>query len=408
MAIDASFIGGFSLKELLKVKTIPELKEMARILCVKFSGSPRKQALVDMMAEILTEHPEVVIKSMFYYELKACLDVIEGRMTLEYADKSGLLFELNRFGFIYAVDDTFRKKSYLLFSKDMAELLLPLIPAEMKRRETDGSIFAEKLALGCANLYGFTDFEYLTEHIPQLEKRIGHTLEEKEVTKLFYPFLCATNNGKGITDQPLISPFAAYNGFDLRNKDAVAWGEEAKRFDFDTILGYGEMPYPVIASKATEKVKKLLKEYGLPGITPEQALRDIWIHKQDESRINDFSVFEGLMAVKNFSEVQKTLPVVIEILNEIPYWRLRGNSSEESYNRRMAKPRQSGQKPRITVGPNLRAMGIESFEQIQEMARRGESLPPSPGPASAANARVGRNDPCPCGSGKKYKHCCGK
>ena len=22
------------------------------------------------------------------------------------------------------------------------------------------------------------------------------------------------------------------------------------------------------------------------------------------------------------------------------------------------------------------------------------------------NARVGRNEPCPCGSGKKYKHCC--
>jgi hypothetical protein len=23
-------------------------------------------------------------------------------------------------------------------------------------------------------------------------------------------------------------------------------------------------------------------------------------------------------------------------------------------------------------------------------------------------AKIGRNDPCPCGSGKKYKHCCGK
>ncbi|MBQ5878422.1 MAG: SEC-C domain-containing protein, partial [Treponema sp.] len=22
--------------------------------------------------------------------------------------------------------------------------------------------------------------------------------------------------------------------------------------------------------------------------------------------------------------------------------------------------------------------------------------------------KVGRNDPCPCGSGKKYKQCCGK
>ena len=24
----------------------------------------------------------------------------------------------------------------------------------------------------------------------------------------------------------------------------------------------------------------------------------------------------------------------------------------------------------------------------------------------AASAKVGRNDPCPCGSGKKYKKCC--
>ncbi len=25
-----------------------------------------------------------------------------------------------------------------------------------------------------------------------------------------------------------------------------------------------------------------------------------------------------------------------------------------------------------------------------------------------ADKRVGRNEPCPCGSGKKYKKCCGK
>jgi uncharacterized protein len=25
-----------------------------------------------------------------------------------------------------------------------------------------------------------------------------------------------------------------------------------------------------------------------------------------------------------------------------------------------------------------------------------------------AERRIVRNDPCPCGSGKKYKHCCGK
>ena len=25
-----------------------------------------------------------------------------------------------------------------------------------------------------------------------------------------------------------------------------------------------------------------------------------------------------------------------------------------------------------------------------------------------ATPKIGRNDPCPCGSGKKYKHCCGR
>ncbi len=28
--------------------------------------------------------------------------------------------------------------------------------------------------------------------------------------------------------------------------------------------------------------------------------------------------------------------------------------------------------------------------------------------AAKASAKVGRNDPCPCGSGKKYKHCHGR
>jgi SEC-C motif-containing protein len=29
-----------------------------------------------------------------------------------------------------------------------------------------------------------------------------------------------------------------------------------------------------------------------------------------------------------------------------------------------------------------------------------------PAPVKLAQAKVGRNDPCPCGSGKKYKQCC--
>ena len=37
-------------------------------------------------------------------------------------------------------------------------------------------------------------------------------------------------------------------------------------------------------------------------------------------------------------------------------------------------------------------------EEVEEIAR----LPEQHG------EKIGRNDPCPCGSGKKYKQCCGK
>ena len=40
----------------------------------------------------------------------------------------------------------------------------------------------------------------------------------------------------------------------------------------------------------------------------------------------------------------------------------------------------------------------------------GEDETPLPPPVEPINAdsKPKRNDPCPCGSGKKYKSCCGK
>jgi hypothetical protein len=32
---------------------------------------------------------------------------------------------------------------------------------------------------------------------------------------------------------------------------------------------------------------------------------------------------------------------------------------------------------------------------------------PQPAPRSTRRVKAARNDPCPCGSGRKYKHCCG-
>lgn len=55
---------------------------------------------------------------------------------------------------------------------------------------------------------------------------------------------------------------------------------------------------------------------------------------------------------------------------------------------------------------------VQQEEELQKErvdilnARHGDEEPVKKKPVSVQ--KVGRNDPCPCGSGKKYKHCCGK
>jgi len=67
---------------------------------------------------------------------------------------------------------------------------------------------------------------------------------------------------------------------------------------------------------------------------------------------------------------------------------------------------------RVLLSPRL-TIRVEAAPAPAPAAARASSSASRPAPskpqASASPpGRVGRNDPCPCGSGKKYKHCCGK
>ena len=55
----------------------------------------------------------------------------------------------------------------------------------------------------------------------------------------------------------------------------------------------------------------------------------------------------------------------------------------------------------LASGPGPQIVPRDSSERpIQNQA--------APQPYHKEGPKVGRNDPCPCGSGKKYKKCCGK
>ena len=55
----------------------------------------------------------------------------------------------------------------------------------------------------------------------------------------------------------------------------------------------------------------------------------------------------------------------------------------------------------------LQIPGIRTMEGFQEKKKTLYMEQKKSGTVVKPH-KVGRNDPCPCGSGKKYKHCCGR
>jgi HEAT repeat protein len=61
----------------------------------------------------------------------------------------------------------------------------------------------------------------------------------------------------------------------------------------------------------------------------------------------------------------------------------------------------------FALDERLRLNGLDPvFAAEQEIEDGSPEQPPAP-VAAAPQQKIGRNDPCPCGSGKKYKKCCG-
>ena len=57
--------------------------------------------------------------------------------------------------------------------------------------------------------------------------------------------------------------------------------------------------------------------------------------------------------------------------------------------------------------PDLKAFLARRHSQLRRLYRRASSATPAADSVRPTSPKTGRNDPCPCGSGKKYKRCCG-
>ena len=68
--------------------------------------------------------------------------------------------------------------------------------------------------------------------------------------------------------------------------------------------------------------------------------------------------------------------------------------------------RSAEETPKVDDKPHVENVRMQHADYEEALAEGAEEKKPQP--VVRAGQKIGRNDPCPCGSGRKYKHCHGK
>ena len=106
---------------------------------------------------------------------------------------------------------------------------------------------------------------------------------------------------------------------------------------------------------------------------------ELCIMLQNGDDMNEMlSYFQVALKVPTKLVTEELLKVFVEMKNTIGLWRLKGYSIKE-----------------------LGTVPLDCVENYRIVETKADGMRFVP-----AKASVGRNDPCPCGSGKKYKKCC--
>lgn len=124
----------------------------------------------------------------------------------------------------------------------------------------------------------------------------------------------------------------------------------------------------------------------------EATVQDMLSHYQEGASFQDlFGYLQEEFGFRSQRVIQEMLSLLQQLLNHTRLWMLKGHTPME-----------------------LSAREREHLQPLpQPTVQFPLASPPAAAPASSnvysfeTKQKVGRNDPCPCGSGKKYKKCCG-
>ena len=368
-----SFISA-SLRTTLGKQTVQELKGLAQWINQPLNSRWRKDEIVYCLYHFFMDDVRVWLRRLPLHEvnlLRALAASDESCATEVYNFFSSTCLEdLCLVASEFSAKDQFKLR--FVISQELKQALqgvdweaLLQDPAQVQKYEM------ERYAYGLLNLYGLLLMKDTLETVCELMDR---KLTMDEILDLFEESL-GLRNLICIFPQPDQQKDIWLRALYLDDAEEILFHVsqniqtmETAAYSQEEIAAAGTMPQMDFSRWITPELKHWMVEKM--NYTPEQmhtALLYLWFSNQYECNLSSLLATVVNARLKNAADMKAAMECLIAFLNGTPKWILLGNSSEE-----IARQEEAARQPYV------------------------------------AQPKVGRNDPCPCGSGKKYKQCCGK
>ncbi len=358
----------YTLHDMLSAKNVTSLRKMGKLHGVKGFSKMAKQQIIPELVRSMTGQMQLSEYLFFLNDLE--WDLFQKAVEVKEVCGDKILSEdvmiLLRLGYIglYYVDGHF----------------LYIVPTEIKNVYQDivkQGFLAEKeranllnnYAIAAVNLYGVITQE---DFVDIFNKQNPHktTIDEMFTTLLKF---VVTESGYCFWRNYLVNDEFAENDFkDVEYYAKTASAKPRYLPSREEFLRYSDWNYiePTLQLQALRAhiKRNLVSDSDLL----EDLLEEIVFLSRDEADFQSYiDLFEENDILFDFDQIQHLMKHIVEVRNNTRLWLNHGHTPNELF------------------------------------AKERNYLNPIPNKPLQI-AKIGRNEPCPCGSGKKYKKCCGR
>ena len=355
-----------------------ELDKIRQNLNLKNISSLKKAELVNKLCNLIpTKFKDIIFKlDQSRYDLIKTIIYNDGFIDIDDISTSKVE-SLMGYGIVFL--GSYNKQKILFMPSELIELFKKIDGYELKtivRRNTDWI----SLTYGLLNYYGVMDVWRLMNMVAKLTEREIDFLEYMKVMSFANDFYKqATHTGHG------------YKDYRVTDTNRII-DEQKKRPDVDYYPFTKQQALKASVPRYIEKtpaVKSvtdfLLEYYDFTKEQVEEILQDLAIIINTESRPTAmFSYMESRLKLPSLEIAQELADKLMGLHNNTRLWILKGYTPHELSQR---------EKKRLKPLPVVPFRLDQADSNIFDIK---------------TGTKIGRNDPCPCGSGNKYKKCCGK